>query len=274
MRHLGLRNACLIVAGCIAVLSLAAQSMGRQWSFGKFKFEAEVESYDGKDVYLKMSNNKARKLPITKLSEEDRAYLKTTYPDGKARATKDKAGPAKSSPDQVGAGKPAASKAPATKPAAATAPDAKASDVSVELVSLTLTKPSAASAGLVPGTHATLLVSSPSKTLLRVDAEKTKIVCADDRATNLSKPSPDTKPSTEESKASTEESKAAKEESGLTLDVAPDGKTGTIVFNFPRAPSPKATRIRLKGELHLVCGSDQAPEPVTVPLTIIVSLGL
>jgi hypothetical protein len=271
MRHIVLRNACLVIAGCVAILSLAAQSMGREWHIGKLlTFEAELEAYDGKEVRLKEPNGKVWKLPAAKLNEEDRAFLNTNYPDGKAAATKSKARPAKGVPDKAGAGQPAASKSPATKPATAKpsddkgadakAADAKPSDVSVELVSLTVTKPSAASAGLVPGTHATLLVSSPSKPLVKLDAEKTKVVCADDRATNLSKPSPD--------------SEAATEKGGLSLDLAPDGKSGTIVFDFPRAPTPKATRIRLKGELHLVCGTAEAPEPVTVPVVLIVSLGL
>ena len=63
-------------------------------------------------------------------------------------------------------------------------------------------------------------------------------------------------------------------EEGMFLELASDGHSGTIVLDFPRPPTPKATRIRLKGELHLVCGSDESPEAVVVPLTLIVSVGL
>ncbi len=272
MRHFALGIGCLTALGCAVVLAFVTPLMARDWrpANSGLRIQAELESYDGKTVKLKLDSGMVWTLPIEKLSKDDQAYLKKTYPNGKegpkksktspAKTSPAKSSPAKSSPDKAGAGKPAVSKAPSTTPAAAKAPDANASDVSVSTARLTVTKPSGANAGLVPGTHVTLFVSSPSKTLLRVDAEKTKIVCADDRANNLSKPLPG--------------SEASTDEGPLTLDVAPDGKSGTIVFDFPRAPTNKATRIRLKGELHLVCGSNEDPEPVSVPLALIVSLGL
>jgi hypothetical protein len=60
----------------------------------------------------------------------------------------------------------------------------------------------------------------------------------------------------------------------MLLEPAPEGNSGSIVLDFPRPPTPKATRIRLKGELHLVCGTEESPETVVVPLALIISLGL
>ncbi len=279
MRHFALRNACRLALGCILTLSLATPSMGRDWSpaNSRLKIEAELEAFDGKTVSLRLAGggDAVFNVSIEKLSAEDQAYLKKNYPNGKEREKKPEGSPAKEGsdkpePESAKVEKPSAANAKGKKPAAASprvarrvaakVGTARSGDFEVEAVSLTVTKPSGASAGLVPGTHVTLFVSSVSKTLLRVDAEKTKIVCADDRANNLSKPLPG--------------SEASTDEGPLTLDVAPDGKSGTIVIDFPRAPTTKATRIRLKGELHLVCGSDEDPELVTVPLALIVSLGL
>lgn len=285
MRPLALRIALLAALGCAVAVSRATPSMGREWrpANSELRITAEVESYDGKEVRLTTDTGLAFDVAVDKLSAEDQDYLKQTYPNGKPREKKPKDGPAKAGNEQpapetaevekpsgpdVATKKPAAANPRVAKRAAARVRTAKADDFDVEVVSLTVTKPpknaaegnGGAATGLVPGTHATLLVTSPSKTLLRVDAEKTKVDCADDQATNLSKPLP-----------GGEETAA---DSGLTLEVTPDGKSGTIVFDFPQAPSAKATRIRLKGELHLVCGSDDNPETLMLPLSIIVGLGL
>jgi hypothetical protein len=233
----------------------------------KLQIWAALDSYDGKTAWLAAGGyaDNLIKVPVEKLSEEDRAYLKKTYPNGRQGAGIAKEQAAKTQPKRPTA----PTDAPKAKPSATVAarpvlpaPVSKdGQDVLLEIVSLTVTKLAAdgvALEGLVPGTHATFLVSSPAKKLLRLDAEKSKIECADDRAALLNTP------------ASGSEAPAG----GMTLELAPDGQTGTLVLDFPRPPTPKATRIRLKGELHLVCGSDEAPAPVVVPLEVILSLGL
>lgn len=296
MRHFNLGIGCLVALGCVVVLAFVTPSMARDWRHAdsKLKISAELDAFDGKTVSLRLKgSDTVFDVPFDKLSAEDQAYLKKNYPNGKERKKKPADSPATESdgkpdpesaevekPDDANAEveKPVPADAKGKKPApasprvarraAARASTARPRDFNVEIVSLTITKTpknvpqdnGGGATGLVPGTHATLLVSSRSKTLLRVDAEKTKIACADDRATNLSEPLPG--------------SEAAVSDGALTLHVAPDGKSGTIVFDFPQPPTAKATRIRLKGELHLVCGSEENPETVTLPVTLIVSVGL
>ena len=296
MRHFAVDIGCLAVLGCAVVLAFAAPSMARDWrpANSKLRISAELDAFDGKTVSLRVKgSDTVLNVPIEKLSAEDQAYLKKNYPNGKEREKKPEDNPAKKGdgkpdPESAEVEKPAAADAKGKKPvpanakgkkpatasprvarrAVSRASTARPGDFNVEIVSLTITKPpknvpqenGGGVTGLVPGTHATLLVSSRSKTLLWVDAEKTKIACADDQATNLSKP--------------LSGSETAAPDGGLTLQVAPDGKSGTIVFDFPLPPAAKATRIRLKGDLHLVCGSEENPETVKLPVTLIVSVGL
>ncbi len=98
-------------------------------------------------------------IPVEKLSEEDRAYLKKTYPDGKMAA--------KSSPSgKKGAPKP-------------------------EVVGLAIVKPvaqqSSEEGGLFsPGTHVRLMFSDPELSIVSLDAEKSKIASfTDNKNTDL-----------------------------------------------------------------------------------------
>jgi hypothetical protein len=60
----------------------------------------------------------------------------------------------------------------------------------------------------------------------------------------------------------------------LMLEIHPDGKSGTIELDQPRVPNSKATKILIRGELHVICGQGDAAETVKVPLDIVFGLGL
>ncbi len=209
-------------------LSFAAPAMPREWvdKTGTFRAEAELVSYDGKVAKLRYESGLELSVPLNKLSDDDVAYLKKTYPDGMA------------------------AKAPAKG-------KAKGGAVTVEVVSLSLVKPSAAqsadSSGLLtPGTHIRLVLSDPDRTFVSLDPEKSKIAsCTDDKGTDL----------------------AADASQELTLEVAPDGKSAILDLHQLQIPAAQANKIRLKGELHVVCGLGNA-ETVKVPLNLNIGLGL
>jgi hypothetical protein len=134
--------------------------------------------------------------------------------------------------------------------------------LSVVVVSKTISPPPnyEGHAGLMtPGTHVTLLVSDPARTISALDNEKSKITtCIDDKRTNMAQPA--------EGDASAP--------AMLMLDVHPGGNSGTIELEQPQVPDPKASKILIRGELHVVCGDGENTETVKVPLNIIVGIGL
>jgi hypothetical protein len=250
-------------------LVLASPCIGREWNLGKnlFKLQGEAISYDGKRVKLKLDDSgMVIPVDVEKLSDADQQYLKTTYPNG---LKEEKAKPEDKAPDKPSPDAPAPDEstpdqaAPAKR--AAKGPAAKAGAVSVEVVSLTVTKPpkneAEGAAFQTPGTHITLLVSAPGRMVTSLDAEKSKITeCIDDKSTNLAKPMG--------------ENLTGDAPAGLTLNIAPDGSSGTIELNQPRIPKAAATRIRIRGELHLVCGDGEKTQTVKVPVNIVLGVGL
>lgn len=273
MRHLTLQNARHAALDCLVALSLAVPSLGREWkSAGNgLTLNAELVAFDGKTAKLKLDvGGQVFSVRIDKLRDEDQAYLKTTYPDGLKDTTNsdDKpadapAEPAPAAPETPNPAKPKRPVRVATAPSPTNV--AAPEGISVEVVSLTVTRPSKfagdGAAFITPGTHITLLVSDPSRTIVGLDSEKSKITeCIDDRSTNLTQPSGD--------------GSADDEATVLMLEAAPDGKSGTIELSQPQAPNPKATRIRIRGELHLTCGAGENTESVRVPLNVIIGIGL
>jgi hypothetical protein len=263
------KNACRAVAGCLVVLALATPSLGRKWRTinNLLMFDAELLSYDGKKAKFQVAGGGDFTLPLEKLSEEDRQYLKTTYPDGLKQAKKDEPKPGEKPADEPAPPTPAVAPkvAAATRPIPKTpsaAEAASAGGLSVEVVSITVTKPpkDPAQTGLMtPGTHFTLLVSDPKRTISGLDSEKSKITaCVDDKRTNLAQPP---------------EGEAAAP-GMLMLEVQPGGTSGTIELAQPSVPDPKATRILIRGELYVICGEGDAAETVKVPLNIVLGLGL
>jgi hypothetical protein len=279
MRHLARQRAVVAALGCIVAMALSAPSVGREWKSvnNVLKFQGEVVWFDGKKAGLKMDEGGVVfPIPLEKLCEEDQQYLKTTYPNGlkedKAKSedkTPDKPKPDSPTPDEPMPDEPmpdatAVAKTNASKPAAK-GPAGKAGAASVEVVSLTVTRPpkdeASGAAFQAPGTHITLLVSAPGRTITALDTEKSKITeCIDDKRTNLTKP--------------VGENLTANGPSELTLNIGPDGHSGTIELHQPRIPNAAATRIRIRGELHLVCGDGEKTQTVKVPVNVILGVGL
>jgi hypothetical protein len=271
------------MAGLVA-LALLTPALARKWEAGGLRFEADVLAYDGKDVTFKMLGIGTKsnfKVPVARLAQGDQQYLKATYPNGLADTSKKEEKPAEKpadapsgetpmpdapaaeTPDPAAAAKAKLAARAATKsPTRSAPPSGKPGGVSVELVSMTVTKPpkNDAQAGLLtPGTHFTLLLSDPARTITGLDSEKSKITaCIDDRKTNLAKP------------AEGEDAAPGM----LMLEVQPGGNSGTIELAQPQVPDPKATKILIRGELFVICGEGDAAETVKVPVNIIFGLGL
>jgi hypothetical protein len=275
------------ILGCLLVLALAAPSPGRKWRTinNLLTFDAELVAYDGKQARFSVDGGRDFSVPLEKLSEEDRQYLKTSYPDGlkdsrpkDSPKTPDDKPPADApAPDAPAPDAPPAAEPAPPKVAAAARPvrsatkararggqpakEGVATGMSVEVVSLTVTKPpqdELQGSLLRPGTHFTLLVSDPARTLVGLDSEKSKItMCIDDKRTNL---------------AESPEGPAGP--GMLMLDVQPGGNSGTIELDLPQVPAPTATRMLIRGELHVNCGDGASAETVKVPLNIIVGVGL
>lgn len=274
MGHLARQDVVRAALGCLAALALVTSAPGREWKSvnNLLKFEGDVVSFDGKTVKLKLADSDmVFPIALEKLSAEDQQYLKTTYPNGlkEEKAKPEDKAPDKPSPDAPAPDESTPDQAAPTKPGAARprakGPAAKAGAASVEVVSLTVTKPpkneAEGAAFQTPGTHITLLVSAPGRTITSLDAEKSKITeCIDDKSTNLAKPMG--------------ENLTGDAPAGLTLNIAPDGSSGTIELNQPRIPKAAATRIRIRGELHLVCGDGEKTQTVKVPVNIVLGVGL
>ena len=274
MGHIARQHAGRAALGCLVALALVTSALGREWKTvnNLLKFEGEAVSFDGKKVKLKMADGGAVfPIALEKLSEEDQQYLKTTYPNGlkEEKAPPEDKTPDKPSPDAPAPDEPMPDPAVPAKPGAAKppkSPAARAGAVSVEVVSLTVTKPpkneAEGAAFQTPGTKITLLVSAPGRMITALDAEKSKITeCIDDKRTNLAKPVGENL---------TGDAPVA----GLTLNVAADGNSGTLELDQPRIPNAQATRIRIRGELHLVCGDGEKTQTVKVPVNLILGLGL
>jgi hypothetical protein len=270
MRHSTPQSACRAALGCLLALALVTTTMGREWkSTGNvFKFQGEAVFFDGKKVKLKMDDGGlVIPIEVKELCDEDQQYLKTNYPNGIKEEKSKNAKPTGKPSSKPAAGKPApgqprTASRPVTRPGADKVKPGKPG-ISVEAVSLTITKHSQNEAAQFspPGMHITLLVSDPTRTITGLDSEKSKITeCIDDKRTDLTKPA---------SGDATGFSPGA-----LMLDVAPNGNSGTIELHEPQIPVPAATRIRIRGELHVICGDGEKSETVKVPLEIILGIGL
>ncbi len=133
----------------------------------------------------------------------------------------------------------------------------KLAGMKAEVVSLSIVKPSSVQLAddVGPGTHLRLVITDPARNVVGLDPAQSKIVsCKDDKGTNLAG-----------------DSAGAAE---LTLEVAPDGKSGVIDLHQPQVPGAKATKIQLKGELYVVCGIGEGAETIKLPLNLVVGLGL
>ncbi len=100
-----------------------------------------------------------------------------------------------------------------------------------------------------------LVITDPVRSVVGLEPEQSKIAsCKDDKGTDLAG----------EAAAATP----------LVLQVAGDGKSGVIDLHEPEVPGAKATKIQLKGELHVVCGIGDDAETIKLPLNLTIGLGL
>ena len=134
-----------LTLGLILGAALAPVAEARIWknSSNIIEIEAELMMYDGKMVHLQLEGGNIAKFEIDKLSAPDIAYLKQTYPNGKAaeagydpnakpkKKPKDAPPPAEENgeakPEEAASGEmPPAETPPAEEPAAAKVAKAKA----------------------------------------------------------------------------------------------------------------------------------------------------
>jgi len=273
----------LAALGSLAVLALLGPVIAREWKVGNvLKIEADVVAFDGKIVKLKAKGGGEGNIfpvSIDKMAPEDQEYLRKTYPNGlvdpNAKKTETKAEKPADKPEETPADEPmpptetdAVAKAttaarPVTKSAGKSSGPG---GMTVEALSLTVTKPQkklpeGTQQAIPPGTKITLLVTDPKRTISGLDPEKSKIVeCIDDKRTNLVRPSTKADP--------------AAPPTTLSLVPGPDGKSGTVEIVEPQVPDAKATRIRIRGELHVTCTSGDQTETVKVPISSILGIGL
>jgi hypothetical protein len=232
------RFACTVCSalGC-ALLCLAgyAAAAPREWTdaTGTFKAEGELISYDGKVAVLDFGEGKGLKIPVDRLSAADIAYLKKTYPQGfnnKPKAAAKKAtGPMKI--DVIGLSIVRPLETPETSPGAVP-----------NLMAL--------SAG-PPGTRIVLRLPDSGQNIIGIDSQLSKITsCIDDKKTDLTQ-------------GSTSQPTPALG-GPLAYTAGPTGQGGMIIVSQPQIPAAGASKIRLVGELHVICGdgekTDELPE--------------
>ncbi len=228
---------------CSTVLSTVAFAELREWtdSSGSFSVKGELVAFDGKTARIALEGQTVN-LPITRLSDADQQYLKSTFPNGKSPELikgKDK--------DRGGDGSGGNKGAMAGKSA-----------VKVELAGVAVVKPTAnlpeEVAPLPAGTHIWLLVSDPQINLTDVDAAKSKIAAfTDNKGTDLNE--------------------GNSEQAAFEFIPFPDGKSGLVHVYRPQVPVEKSVRATLKGLIHLQSGLEDG-STIPVPLSLEITLGL
>ena len=275
---------CLLIS--LFTAGLVATLPAREWGLAgsRLKIEAEVVSYDGKKVKLKLPTGTIFPVDVEKMTPEDQTFLKQTYPDGKVDETapaKDKAkndkaraktgsnkttkkAPAKKAPDKKkdlevadatpDEPAPPAEEMPAEDPAET--PASSSGGVNVEVIGLSINKPQKATAGpggmamsfgpFASGTHIRLVLSDPERQIVGVDDASKVTACTDDQGTDLLKAT----------------GKPGPLFNKMMLQPGADGKSGTIDLDQPQVPAKEATKITLEGELLVVCGVGEKSEDV------------